>query len=109
LDDGLAVVHAAGRFTADAVLAAMGRRPNLDALGVETLGVPLDERGVPPVDPATLQIADLPVWLVGDANGDRAILHEAADEGHSAGRNATTEVPTAYCRRTPLGIVFSSP
>ncbi|MDZ7780553.1 MAG: dihydrolipoyl dehydrogenase [Gemmatimonadota bacterium] len=109
VDGGIAVTGAAGSFTADAVLAAMGRRPNIDDFGLDTLGVELDEKGMPPVDPSTLQIGDLPVWLVGDANGQAAILHEAADEGHIAGRNATAEAPTAYCRRTALAVVFSSP
>jgi dihydrolipoamide dehydrogenase len=103
------VSSASGSFTADAVLAAMGRRPNIEGLGLETLGVPLDERGLPPVDPNTLQIADLPVWLAGDANGYRAILHEAADEGHIAGRNAAGDEPAARCRRVGLAIVFCSP
>lgn len=106
---GITVSSESGSFTADAVLVAMGRRPNIDDLGLDTLGVELDEKGMPPVDPTTLQVGDLPVWLVGDANGHLAILHEAADEGHIAGRNATAEAPTAYCRRTGLAVVFSSP
>ena len=87
----------------------MGRRPNIDELGMETLGVELDDRGMPPVDPTTMQIADLPVYLAGDANGHRALLHEAADEGHIAGQNAVRERPANYCRRTQLTIVFSAP
>lgn len=99
--------------TVDAVLAALGRRPNLAGLGLESLGVALDARGLPPVDPNTLQIAGLPLFLAGDANGDRALLHEAADEGHIAGLNALRlaagEKPACYARRTPLAIVFSEP
>jgi dihydrolipoamide dehydrogenase len=105
----MTVSNEAGRFTADAVLAAVGRRPNIDGLGLETLGVELDDKGMPPVDPMTLQIGDLPVWLAGDANGDRALLHESADEGHIAGRNAAAETPRTYCRRIELAIVFASP
>ena len=99
--------------TVDAVLAALGRRPNLAGLGLETLGVSLDARGLPPVDPNTLQIGGLPLFLAGDANGERALLHEAADEGHIAGLNAARlaagEQPACYARRTPLAIVFSEP
>lgn len=105
----ITVASASGSFTADAVLAAMGRRPNIDNLGLETLGVPLDDRGMPAIDPTTLRIGDLPVWLAGDANSHLAILHEATDEGHIAGRNAVAEAPKAHCRRTELAIVFSSP
>jgi len=104
------VTGAAGTFEADAVLAAMGRRPNIDGLGLDTLGVPLDEDGLPMVHPATLRIGDLPVFLVGDANGYRPLLHEAADEGHIAGRMAAPDAQDGkLCRRAPLSIVFSSP
>ena len=106
----LRVTGAGGSFEADAVLAAMGRRPNIDGLGLETLGVPLDEDGLPEVDPASLRIGELPVFLAGDANGSRPLLHEAADEGHIAGRMANPDAEGGgLCRRTPLFITFSSP
>jgi dihydrolipoamide dehydrogenase len=111
-DEGgpIRVTGAGGAFEADAVLAAMGRKPNVDGLGLETLGVSLDEDGLPEVDPASLRIGDLAVFLIGDANGDRPLLHEAADEGHIAGRMAAPDADGAgLCRRTPLVITFSSP
>lgn len=108
-DGGVHVTGAGGDFTADAVLAAMGRRPNVENLGLETLGVALDERGIPNVDPTTLQIGDLPVFMAGDVAGHLALLHEATDEGYIAGTNAVAESPERFCRRTPLAIVFSSP
>ena len=107
--DGLEVASQSGRFQADMVLAALGRRPNVDDLGLETLGVALDKKGLPPVNPNTLQIADLPVFMAGDANAQSPILHEAADEGYIAGRNAVSDRPDGYCRRTRLAITFSSP
>jgi dihydrolipoamide dehydrogenase len=54
-------------------------------------------------------LGDLPVYLMGDANGDRPILHEPADEGHIAGLKATSEQPIRMPRRTSLGIVFNDP
>ncbi len=78
-------------------------------MGLEALGVELDDRGMPPVDPTTMQIANLPVYLAGDANGHLALLHEAVDEGHIAGHNAAADRPASYCRRTELAIVFSAP
>lgn len=107
--EDIAVAAGDARFTADAVLAAIGRRPNIDSIGLEALGVVLDERGMPEVDPTTLQIPGFPVWLAGDANGDRALLHEAADEGYIAGRNVLAERPVNYCRRTELAITFCAP
>ena len=113
LDDGGSVIRvtgAGGAFEADAVLAAIGRRPNIDDLGLDTLGVQLDDKGMPEIDPETLRIGDLPVFLAGDANSYRALLHEAADEGHIAGRMAAPDADSVgLCRRTPLSIVFSSP
>ncbi len=54
--------------------------------------------------------ADTGVFLAGDANGHRALLPEAADEGHIAGRLAAPYAQAAgFCRRTPLVITFCSP
>ncbi|RPI45740.1 MAG: dihydrolipoyl dehydrogenase, partial [Betaproteobacteria bacterium] len=93
----------------DRVVVAVGRRANLDGIGLETLGVALDERGMPPFDSTTMRIGDLPVFIAGDASNRAPLLHEAADEGHIAGRNALEDAPNCYRRRTPLGIVFVDP
>ena len=92
------------------VLVAAGRRNNLDGMGLEHAGVPLSPRGLPAVDPTTMQVGNHPVFVAGDASGDRPLLHEAADEGRIAGSNAATYPRVrAGQRRTPLGIVFSDP
>lgn len=93
----------------DSVLAALGRQPNIDDIGLDTLDVPLDEKGLPSVNPITLQIADLPVFLAGDANQRLPLLHEAADDGHIAGLNTTSEELIYFKRRVPLAIVFADP
>ena len=106
---GIEVSSGGNRVVVDQVVAAMGRVPNIQYLGLETLGVPLDKRGMPAVDPKTQQIGDLPVFLAGDANTHTALLHEASDEGHIAGMNALADTPTRFKRRTPMGIVFCDP
>jgi len=93
----------------DKVLVALGRRPNIDQMGLENLGVELDERGVPPFDIRTMQIADLPVYIAGDANRHLPLLHEALDEGYIAGYNALRNEPVCFERRVPLAIVFTDP
>ncbi|MBL8496841.1 dihydrolipoyl dehydrogenase [Nitrosomonas sp. JL21] len=93
----------------DSVLAALGRRPNISDLGLEALGITLDDHGMPPINPTTMQVADLRIFMAGDANARTALLHEAADEGHIAGINATRSIPICFSRRTPLAIVFSDP
>lgn len=107
--DGVRVRAGDTEVTVDCVVAALGRRPNVDDIGLDTLGVTLDERGQPPVDARTQQVGDLPVFLAGDADGHAPLLHEAADEGHIAGLNATRPAPICFERRTPLAIVFSDP
>lgn len=69
----------------------------------------LDDRHMPEVDPATMRIGTTPVLLAGDANGEKPLLHEAADEGHIAGLNATRDRPIGLARRTPLSVVFCDP
>jgi dihydrolipoamide dehydrogenase len=92
----------------DKVLVAIGRRPNLEALKLENLGITLDKRGMPNFDPHTMQIEDLPVYIAGDVNADRPLLHEAADEGRIAGYN-TVKAQKSFKRKVPLSIVFTSP
>jgi dihydrolipoamide dehydrogenase len=108
-EGGIAMRWGGGRVVVDRIIAAVGRRPNLSGLGLETLGVPLDEKGMPEIDPSTMRIGDTPVFLAGDANGAKPLLHEGADEGHIAGLNATAAQPVRLSRRTPLSVVFCDP
>jgi dihydrolipoamide dehydrogenase len=108
-ETGIEVKTEAGVETFDQVLAAIGRVPNINGLGLDTLGIELDDNGMPEVDEATLQLADLPVFMAGDVRGKDMLLHEAADDGRIAGFNAVANKPSAFCRRTLLHIVFSEP
>lgn len=109
VDGGIEVRSGAHRTVVDQVLVAVGRRANLQDLGLDTLGLALDKRGMPPVNPQSMQVGDLPVYLTGDALNHRPLLHEAADEGHIAGLNAMASEPQCFARRTPLAIVFCDP
>lgn len=93
----------------DKVLAAMGRRPNLDKLKLENLGVTLDKTGVPEYDHATQRIGDLNVYIVGDADNEKPILHEAADDGKIAAFNILAGKSVPFQRKTPLAITFTDP
>lgn len=109
-DNGKIIIRAGEKSReVDAVFVSLGRRPNLDFLGLERLGVSLDARGVPDYDPATMQIRGLPLFIAGDATGDRAVLHEAADEGRIAGYNSVRSEPTAFTRKPSLLIIFTHP
>ena len=92
------------------LLAATGRRPNVDQLGMENTRIPLDTKGIPVYERHTGQISDSPIFIAGDANEDRPLLHEAADEGRIAGGNAGRFPDVRQRpRRTPLAVVFSDP
>ncbi len=110
LEEGKVVIEAGDkRVEVEKVLVSIGRRPNVQGIGLENLGVALDERGMPPFDKETMQIGDLPVYIIGDANGDRPVLHESADEGMMAALNIILGKRRPYPRRTPMAITFSAP
>jgi dihydrolipoamide dehydrogenase len=94
----------------DYLVAATGRKPNVDKVGLENTTLPLGKMGVPDYDPLSGRIGDSHVFIAGDAALDLPLLHEAADEGRLAGENAA-RFPHSYrrARRTPIGIVFSDP
>ncbi|MEK7992148.1 MAG: dihydrolipoyl dehydrogenase [Thiotrichaceae bacterium] len=108
--DGQVLVQAGGKsILVDKILTSLGRKPNIAGLGLDKIGVELDARGVPIFNPDTLQIADMPIFIAGDANADRTILHEAGDDGRIAGYNASHDEVLGFKRKTTLGITFCDP
>mgnify|MGYP001334894877 FL=1 len=94
----------------DGLLAATGRRPNVDALGLAHTTLPRDASGVPEVDRRTGQIGDTRVFMAGDVSELHPLLHEAADDGRIAGDNAGRWPDIRVRpRRAPLAVVFSDP
>jgi dihydrolipoamide dehydrogenase len=94
----------------DFLLAATGRRPQVDALGLERTTLPRDAGGVPVYDRRTGQVGTHAVFIAGDAAEDRPLLHEAADDGRIAGDNAGRWPDVRVRpRRAPLAVVFSDP
>ncbi|OSI18480.1 dihydrolipoyl dehydrogenase [Neisseria dentiae] len=99
-----------GVYTADYLLAAIGRRPNVDKIGLENLNIELDERGVPKAHPLTMQTSIPHIFIAGDASNQLPLLHEASDQGKIAGDNAGLYPNIANgLRRSPLGVVFTNP
>ncbi|MBT1450414.1 dihydrolipoyl dehydrogenase [Glaciecola sp. XM2] len=94
----------------DYVLAATGRVPNIDKLGLENTGIELDERGVPVADPHTMQCSASNIFIAGDASNMIPLLHEAADQGTIAGTNAGRFPDVRVgLRRATIAAVFSDP
>jgi dihydrolipoamide dehydrogenase len=92
------------------VLVAIGRSPNVRHIGLETTGLVLDRRGVPLYDKSTMQCGHSAIFIAGDADDERPVLPEAADQGRIAGDNAGTYPDVRPgLRRTPLAVAFCEP
>lgn len=113
--DGVAITfadHHEGQVTEtfEYVLAATGRKPNLDHMDIQNAELEMDERGVPFFNRYTMRCGDSHIFIAGDANNDTPLLHEAADEGRIAGNNAGRYPDIrAGLRRIPLAVVFTDP
>ncbi|MGL5740508.1 MAG: FAD-dependent oxidoreductase, partial [Plesiomonas shigelloides] len=94
----------------DYVLAATGRRPNVDNLGLENTALELDSRGVPQADRYTMQTSVPHIFIAGDASNQLPLLHEASDQAKIAGDNAGRFPDLrAGLRRSAISVVFSDP
>jgi len=109
VEEGICVRAGENTVTVKKVLAALGRKPNLASLNLAATDIKLDQRGIPVYDPLTMQVGDLPVFIAGDVNAERPILHEAGHEGRVAGYNAVHDTLQAFKRKTPLAITFCDP
>lgn len=93
----------------DKVLLSVGRKPNLEKLGLNEIGISLNKKGLPEFKQTNLSLTEMPhIFLAGDANGNRPILHEAADDGKIAGYNAVNEL-RCFKRRVAINITFTGP
>ncbi|GLS89633.1 dihydrolipoyl dehydrogenase [Psychromonas marina] len=92
------------------VLAATGRRPNIDNLGLDNITIENDSRGVPIADPFTMQTSVPTIFIAGDASNQIPLLHEAADQGKIAGSNAGVYPNIRVgLRRSSIAAVFTDP
>lgn len=113
VDDGIQLTAGENQQVVEKVLACLGRKPNLDNLNLSATDIKLDENGTPVFDPLSMQLGNLPVFIAGDVNIDRPILHEAGHEGRVAGYNAvqfiTDKKIEKFKRKVPMGITFCDP
>ncbi|WP_371358586.1 FAD-dependent oxidoreductase, partial [Salmonella sp. E393-2] len=80
---------------ADYVLVAIGRRPYTEGLGLETVGLASDRRGM--LENQGQRSAAPGVWVIGDVTSGPMLAHKAEEEaivcieriaGHAAEMNA---------------------
>lgn len=113
VDGGIQVTAGENQVVVDKIFASLGRKPNLEELNLGVTDMVMDEAGIPIYDPLTMQVGDLPVFIAGDVNADRPILHEAGHEGRVAGCNVMHLVNSkpleSFKRKVPIGITFCDP
>ena len=87
------------------LLVATGRRPNVEGLGLEQLGVQVTSRGVTVDD--RLRAAD-DVWAIGDVNGIAQFTHVGKYQARIAAADVCRRRAKADYRAIPAG-VFTDP
>ena len=92
---------------ADALLVAVGRRPNGLNLGADAIGLSVDERGFIPVN-ERMETSCPGIFAIGDVVGNPMLAHKAAHEGKVAAE-VIAGLKTAF---TPLcipSVAYTSP
>ena len=98
LDDG-------NEVRGDRLLVATGRRPRVEGIGLETVGVEADPHGVP-VD-ANLRAGER-LWAVGDVTGIWQLTHVGKYQGDVVAANILGEAREANYDATPR-VVYTDP
>jgi dihydrolipoamide dehydrogenase len=89
----------------DHLLVATGRRPRVDGIGLETVGIEADGHGVP-VD-AHLRAGER-LWAIGDVNGAWPLTHVGKYEGEVVAANILGEPRQVDYEAVPR-VVFTDP
>lgn len=94
-------------IVADKVLISVGRKPNSTGIGLEEIGITIDDRGFIKTD-SHLRTNIPNIYAVGDVNGGLQLAHVASDEGKIAAENIAGKDKTMDYRVIPWA-VFTSP
>ncbi len=91
------------------ILQALGRRPNIEGLGLPAVGVAMDEGRI--VIDAAMRTSQPHIFAVGDVNDLNPIVHLAIQQGELAGYNATHPGQPAKTidHRLDTEVVFTEP
>jgi len=91
---------------ADVVLLAIGRRPYTEGLGLESVGIVPDKRGV--IANTHFQTSAPGVWVVGDVTSGPMLAHKAEDEGTACAELIAGKAGHVNYDVIP-GVVYTSP
>ena len=91
----------------DQVLAAVGRKPNTDDIGLENTKIVVDEHGVIATD-EQCRTAEAHIYAIGDVTAGPMLAHKASREGKVAAEVIAGE-PSAFDNRAVPAVVFTDP
>lgn len=94
-------------LAADVVLVSIGRRPYTNGLGLETIGVALDERGRIPVD-HHFETKVKGIYAIGDVIAGPMLAHKAEEEGVAAVEIMAGQKAHVYYDAIP-GVIYTAP
>ncbi len=97
----------AEEIKADIVLLAIGRRPYVEGLGLDAVGVALDERGRVKTD-AHFATNVPGIYAIGDAIAGPMLAHKAEDEGYALAEMLVGQKPHINYDAIP-GVVYTWP
>ncbi len=107
--DGIAATLSDGSVvTVDQVLVATGRRPNTTGLGLEKVGIAVDEVGAIPVDSYSQTLIPS-IYAVGDVTNRANLTPIAIREGHAFADTVFGDRPTIVDHDLIPTAVFSTP
>jgi dihydrolipoamide dehydrogenase len=104
-EDYVVVLDDARELRGDRLLVATGRRPRVEGLGLDTVGVEADPHGVP-VD-AHLRVADH-LWAIGDVTGLWPLTHVGKYQGEVVAANILGESREANYEAVPR-VTYTDP
>ncbi|GAB4417801.1 MAG: FAD-containing oxidoreductase [Bryobacter sp.] len=108
-DAAQSVVLASGqRISGDALLVAIGRRPNTDKLGLPEANVATDPRGYIEVN-EELRTSQSHIWALGDCNGRGAFTHTSYNDYEIVAENLLENAGRKVSDRIPCYSLFTDP
>jgi len=94
-------------FIGDVVLCCIGRRPYTSGLGVENVGIELDEKGFIPIN-NRFQTKQPNVYAIGDIVNGPMLAHKASEEGVAVAEIIAGENPCISYMAIP-NVVYTEP
>ena len=92
----------------DQILSTVGRRPNSENLGLESVGIKLDAKGFVPVD-AQRRTSAPHVYAIGDLSGQPMLAHKASREGLVAAAAIAGDKSAAFDPVAIPAVIFTDP